>query len=352
MTAAMIKIRISTKIGYRWGLFNLSRLAHKHFIMQITPYSHTAINDAAQYLRDGRLVAFPTETVYGLGAVADDDKAVARIFAAKNRPQFNPLISHFADRQTALAAGRTSQIAQLLAAQFMPGPLTLILQRAKNSTISQLASAGTDTIAVRVPAHPIALHLLEAVGRPVVAPSANPSGQISPSTAQHVLDGLGSAVDMILDGGPCQRGLESTVIDCRNAQAVILRPGPITPEDIEKHTGLKIAHSMAGQPNNDQQPVSPGQMTSHYAPKARVRLNAKEFRENEIFIGFGPMPPDLQPHFNLSATGDLIEAASMLFAIMHEADKTATKSIAFAPIPMSGLGITINDRLVRAAAAK
>ena len=318
-----------------------------------TPISEDSLNRAAKCLQQGGLVAFPTETVYGLGANACDDKAVARIFAAKNRPQFNPLISHFAEASAALEAGLPSQIAELLARHFWPGPLTLILERPENSPISLLASAGSNSLAVRVPDHAAARQLLQLTGLPVVAPSANPSGGISPSHARHVADGLGAACDMILDGGACRRGLESTVIDCRTQTPILLRPGPVTAEQIASKTGLKIASAPAptadGTTPLESPLASPGQLASHYAPHALVRLNAAEKHADEVLVGFGAPPDGVHPDFTLSASGDIEEAAANLFAVMHQADQMAVKSIAFAPIPMSGLGLAINDRLARAA---
>ena len=321
-----------------------------------TPISEDSLRQAAKCLQQGGLVAFPTETVYGLGANACDDTAVARIFAAKNRPQFNPLISHFAEVSAALEAGMPSQIAALLARHFWPGPLTLILERPENSPISLLASAGSNSLAVRVPDHAATRQLLQLTGLPVVAPSANPSGRISPSCAHHVVDGLGTACDMILDGGACKRGLESTVIDCRAHRPILLRPGPITAEQITEKTGLNIATaapSTADEKNSPDHPLaSPGQLASHYAPAAAVRLNAADKQTDEILVGFGTPPDGVHPDFTLSASGNIEEAAANLFAVMHQADQMAVKSIAFAPIPMSGLGVAINDRLARAAAPR
>lgn len=317
--------------------------------MLIHTFNPENIKRAANCLQAGGLVAFPTETVYGLGAVATNAKAVARIFSAKQRPQFNPLISHFHSIDAALAAGHSNNAAHCLANAFWPGPMTLILQRPENSQISALASAGTDTVAIRVPSHQATLNLLAQVKAPVVAPSANPSGGISPSTAMHVAVGLGSACDMILDGGPCQSGIESTVIDCRSNCPVLLRPGPLTPEQITNETGMKLQVSKPL--DGASHPVSPGQIASHYAPKAIVRLNAEDRRMGEIYIGFGPASKGLVPDFNLSEQADLIEAAANLFAMLHDADALGT-AIAFAPIPMAGLGLAINDRISRAAAPR
>ena len=318
--------------------------------MLIHAVNNKNLKQAADCLQAGGLVAFPTETVYGLGAVATNSSAVARIFSAKQRPQFNPLISHFSTAEAALAAGHRSNAAKRLAAAFWPGAMTLILQRPEKSLITALASAGTDTLAIRVPSHPAALDLLERVKVPVVAPSANPSGSISPSTAAHVANGLGAACDMILDGGPCEKGIESTVIDCRPERPVLLRPGPLTPEQIADQIGIELQISKPF--HQASQPVSPGQIESHYAPRAIVRLNAEDKRQDEVYIGFGPSRAGLIPDFNLSEQADLIEAAANLFAILHEADALGTAAIAFGPIPMAGLGAAINDRISRAAAPR
>ena len=318
--------------------------------MTIHPIDDKTLDQAAACLKSGGLVAFPTETVYGLGALATNATAVARIFSAKQRPKFNPLISHFHSVEAALAAGLHSKASAKLAAAFWPGPLTLILNRPDNSPIASLASAGTDTLAVRVPSHPVARELLARVNAPVVAPSANPSGRISPSTARHVAAGLGSACDMILDGGACESGIESTVIDCRTDIPVLLRPGPLTTEEIINRTGIDLGvHGPQKQPDK---PVAPGQIESHYAPEATVRLNATDKQKDEVYIGFGPAGPDLIPDFNLSEAADLVEAAANLFAVLHDADTLGTRTIAIAPIPMAGLGIAINDRISRAAAPR
>lgn len=318
--------------------------------MLLHAINHKTLKQAAACLQAGGLVAFPTETVYGLGAVATNARAVARVFSAKQRPQFNPLISHFSLAEAALNAGHVTNAAARLAAAFWPGPMTLILQKSENSLVTALASAGTDTIAVRVPSHPAALDLLERVKAPVAAPSANLSGGISPSTAAHVAEYLGAACDMILDGGPCESGIESTVIDCRPARPVLLRPGPLTPEQIIDQTGIVLQISKPVE--QIEQPVSPGQIESHYAPRASVRINAEDKRQDEIYIGFGPSKVGVIPDFNLSEQADIIEAAANLFAVLHEADAQGTAAIAFAPIPMAGLGLAINDRISRAAAPR
>jgi L-threonylcarbamoyladenylate synthase len=300
------------------------------------------IAKAAELLLGGELVAFPTETVYGLGALATDDKAVARIYEAKGRPTFNPLISHVADVEAAFALGEFSADALKLAARFWPGPLTLVVPRWSTCDVSLLASAGLPSLAIRVPQHPIALELLRAVGQPVVAPSANPSGRISPTTAQHVQDGLGAKVSMILDGGPCAVGVESTVVSFLEGKATLLRPGGLAREMIEVALGFRLYDAEDGVMH------SPGQMESHYAPHAAMRLNAEAAVDGEAYLGFGKFGG---PH-NLSLTGDVVEAAANLFRMLHELDAKKPERIAVAPIPMNGLGEAINDRLKRAAAPR
>ena len=300
------------------------------------------ISKAADLLLGGELVAFPTETVYGLGALATDDNAVARIYAAKGRPTFNPLISHVPDVEAAFALGEFSADALKLAARFWPGPLTLVVPRWSTCTVSLLASAGLASLAIRVPQHPIALELLRAVGKPVVAPSANPSGRISPTTAQHVRDGLGAKVSMVLDGGPCTVGVESTVVSFLEGKATLLRPGGLARETIEDAMGFRLLDGEAGVMH------SPGQMESHYAPHAAMRLNAEAAMNGEAYLGFGKFGLE----HNLSPSGDVVEAAANLFRMLHELDAMKPELIAVAPIPMSGLGEAINDRLKRAAAPR
>jgi L-threonylcarbamoyladenylate synthase len=300
---------------------------------------------AAQALREGKLVAFPTETVYGLGADATDDKAVARVYAAKGRPSFNPLIAHVPDRESAFALGQFSPEAKALAEAFWPGPLSLVVPRAPSCPVSLLASAGLDSIAIRVPSHPVALELLKAVGRPVVAPSANPSGRISPTTADHVRRHLKDKLAMVLDGGRCKVGVESSVVSFMDGAPKLLRQGGIPRTEIEKLLG----HSIAVE-SHSSRPHAPGQLLSHYAPHAELRLNAEAPRDGEAYLGFGK----LHAHgpFTLSATGDLVEAAASLFRLLHEIDATGVARIAVAPIPHNGLGEAINDRLMRAAAPR
>lgn len=303
------------------------------------------IEAAARALREGQLVAFPTETVYGLGADASNGEAVARVYAAKGRPSFNPLIAHVPDAAAAFALGDFSPEAKALAESFWPGPLSLVVPRTPDCPVSLLASSGLDSIAIRVPSHPVALDLLRAVGRPVVAPSANPSGRISPTTAEHVRRHLKDRLAMVLDGGRCRVGVESTVVSCLAEGPRLLRAGGIPRAEIETVLGHAIAVE-----THSARPHAPGQMLSHYAPHAELRLNAEAPRDGEAYLGFGP----LHAHgpFTLSAKGDLVEAAASLFGLLHEIDATGVARIAVAPIPHHGLGEAINDRLLRAAAPR
>lgn len=313
--------------------------------MPITAPTAAAIAEAAGLLRSGALVSFPTETVYGLGGDATNDRAVAAIFAAKGRPAFNPLIIHGPDARSFTDAVIMDARAQCLAQKFWPGPLTMVLPRRPGSAVSLLASAGLDSIAVRVPAHPVALSLLEAVGIPIAGPSANPSGRISPTTARHVDDGLGQALAMILDGGACRVGVESTVIDLSTATPTLLRPGGITLETLRNVLG-DVVVAGANQPDA---PRSPGMLTSHYAPNLPVRLNATDFSESEAILAFGPSD---NATLNLSPTGDLAEAAANLFSMLRSLDRSEFQGIAVMPIPETALGLAINDRLRRAAAPR
>ncbi|HLQ18281.1 MAG TPA: L-threonylcarbamoyladenylate synthase [Tabrizicola sp.] len=292
----------------------------------------------------GELVAFPTETVYGLGGDARDDRAVARIYEAKGRPSFNPLIVHVPDLAAVERIAHVGPKARWLAAAFWPGPLTLVLPAKDGGGISPLVTAGLETVAVRVPAHPVAQRLLRAFGGPLAAPSANPSGRISPTRASHVLDGLTGRIAAVLDGGPCEVGLESTIV-VADPDPVLLRPGGIPVEALEAFLGQVVASGGdAGKPS------APGQLASHYAPDAAVRLEATEARAGEVLVGFGPVAGDL----SLSRSGDLVEAAARLFQTLREADRLAGPGgrIAFAPIPATGIGRAINDRLQRAAAPR
>ncbi|MGQ0483956.1 MAG: L-threonylcarbamoyladenylate synthase [Hyphomicrobiales bacterium] len=307
----------------------------------------TSVNDmaaAAAALKRGELVAFPTETVYGLGADATNDRAVALVFAVKGRPAFNPLISHVADAEAAFRLGEFSAEAKRLARAFWPGPLTIVVPRAKDCPVSLLASAGLDSLALRVPDHPVALALLQAVGQPIVAPSANPSGRVSPTTAEHVRKGLGEKVAIVLDGGRCKVGVESTVVSFLERRPAILRPGGVSRRDIEAAIGTPVdVEARAARPH------APGQLASHYAPRAALRLHADGPRNGEVYLGFGAR--DFGP-YNLSPKGDLVEAAANLFRLLHDIDATGAEKIAVAPIPHHGLGDAINDRLMRAAAPR
>lgn len=317
----------------------------------LSPEMALACADAGQILRDGGLVGLPTETVYGLAADATSDIAVARIFDAKGRPHFNPLIAHFANRDDIDSHADLTALAARLAECFWPGPLTLVVPRRARSGLSLLVSAGLDTVAIRMPAHPVARAVIEATGRPLAAPSANRSGAISPTTAAHVRDGLGGRVDRVLDGGACTVGLESTIVRVDGARAILLRPGGIERGAIEEVLG----RALEGSSGTIQ---APGMMASHYAPRARLRLNADQPKSDEVFIGFGQGRGDAakNPDVNLSVGGDLLEAASNLFAFLRHADQlcldTGRAGIAVAPVPHHGLGEAINDRLTRASAPR
>jgi L-threonylcarbamoyladenylate synthase len=300
---------------------------------------------AARLITRGRLVAFPTETVYGLGADAGNDRAVAAVFEAKKRPSFNPLIVHFADIESARRVVAFDARADALAAEFWPGPLTLVLPRRAGGRLSLLVSAGLDTAAVRVPSHPVARALLQAADCPVAAPSANRSGSVSPTTAAHVLESLGGRIDAVLDGGRCAVGIESTVVDLSGAAAGLLRPGGVAHEEIEALIG-----PLARPETDPRAPRSPGLLERHYAPSARLRLGARTARPGELLLGFGPEAP--AEAANLSPSGDLREAAANLFAMLRELDREDVAAIAVMPVPETGLGVAINDRLRRAAAPR
>lgn len=298
---------------------------------------------AAQTLREGGLVAFPTETVYGLGGDATNDLAVARIFEAKGRPRFNPLIAHVADIAAARRLTKWSDRAEAVAQAFWPGPLTLVLPLADAHGLSPLVTAELPSVAVRLPAHPLARALLAAVGRPIAAPSANPSGRISPTTASHVMAGLSGRIAAVLDGGPCSVGVESTILGLTEDQPALLRPGGVPAEVLETLLGQPLRRHAPGEAIS-----APGQLASHYAPGARVRLNAHDCAPGEVLLGFGPM----ECAVNLSPKGDLAEAAAALFSALHSLDALNPAGIAIAPIPDVGLGRAINDRLARAAAPR
>ena len=312
----------------------------------IAPISAAAIASAAALLRAGRLVAFPTETVYGIGGDATNDHAVAAIFAAKSRPRFNPLIVHIRDLAEAERLAVFNSPARHAAARFWPGPLTLVLPRQPSAGVSLLASAGLDTVAVRVPAHPVAQALLREAGHPIAAPSANRSGRVSPTEAVHVAEDLGDDVAMILDGGPTPLGLESTVMDLSGEAPALLRPGAVTLEALTELLG-PIALPGSGLPK------SPGMLASHYAPQLPVRVAATEARPGEALLAFGPdAPSGFAEVLWLSRSGDLAEAAANLFAMLRQLDRPSFTGIAVMPIPEHGLGRTINDRLRRAAAPR
>ena len=304
------------------------------------------VQRAAALLQAGGLVALPTETVYGLAGDARSDLAVARIFEAKGRPRFNPLIVHVPDVAAAEAVAVLDDRARRLAAAFWPGPLTMVLPVRAEAGLSALVTAGLESVAVRVPAHPLAQALLRAFGGPLAAPSANPSGKVSPTTAAHVMEGLSGRIGAVLDGGPCAVGVESTIIGL-TGEAVLLRPGGVPVEALEAVLGAPVALR-----DEAAAVTAPGQLASHYAPEARVRLEARAARAGEVWVGFGPGCAGAA--LTLSARGDLVEAAARLFAVLREADRLAGPegAIAFAPVPEAGLGRAINDRLGRAAAPR
>jgi L-threonylcarbamoyladenylate synthase len=319
-------------------------------VTEILPADAAGIARAAALLRAGALVAFGTETVYGLGADATNARAVAAVFDAKGRPRFNPLICHYPDAAAAFADVVASPIAERLAEAFWPGPLSLVLPRRDDCPVALLAGAGLSTLAVRVPAPPVTRALLRAVRRAVAAPSANPSGAVSPTTAAHVLAGLGGRIAAVLDCGPCAIGIESTVLDLSGPAALLLRPGGVTREAIEACIGpLEVAAAEAA-------PRAPGQLASHYAPRLPVRLDATSVEADEALLAFGPPLRGAGETFQLSAAGDLVEAAAHLFAGLRALDEAGARRgltrIAAMPIPQRGLGLAINDRLRRAAAPR
>jgi L-threonylcarbamoyladenylate synthase len=317
-----------------------------------------AIAEAARCLAAGGLVAFPTETVYGLGADAANGAAVARLYDAKGRPSFNPLIAHVEDLAAAHRLGLFDPTAATLAEAFWPGPLTLVLLRRPGGAVAELATAGLDTIALRLPGHAVARDLLAAFGRPIVAPSANRSGHVSPTTAQHVLADLRGRIDLILDGGPAPVGVESTIVACLPGESmllrpVLLRPGGIARADIERVLGRPLIEPPAG---TSEAPLAPGQLASHYAPRTPLRLDAQRVEPGEALLAFGATLPAGSERavtsLNLSPTGDLIEAAANLFSHLRALDGAGATAIAVMPIPHAGLGEAINDRLSRAAAPR
>lgn len=309
----------------------------------IYTYSNATIKNAAQKIKEGGLVSFPTETVYGLGANVYNSQAVANIFAAKGRPTFNPLISHIAEIDILKDLVIMDERISALANEFWPGPLTFVVKRKDLNPSLDLVCAGLPTMTVRMPNHPIALELIKLSGVPIAAPSANRSQSISPTTARHVYESLGNKVDIILDGGPCKVGVESTIIDLTTNKVVLLRAGGLSKEEIENFLGEDVLISHG----NPDLPSSPGQLLKHYAPKIPTRINITPDNRapNEFYIGFGNM----ECNINLSPNEDLIEAAANLFAHMHIAEEqTNYPAIAIAPIPEKGLGLAINDRIRRA----
>ena len=321
---------------------------------RLVPAEFVAIADAALCLADGGLVAFPTETVYGLGADATNGIAVARLYAAKGRPSFNPLIAHVFDLTAAKRLAVFDAAAEKLAAAFWPGPLTLVLKKRAGCPVAELATAGLDTIAVRVPDHPVALGILSRLGRPVVAPSANRSGHVSPTTAQHVLDDLGGRIDFIVDGGPAPVGVESTIIACLD-RPQLLRPGGLPREEVERVLEGPLEDVPSGLLDPGA-PIAPGMLESHSAPRARLRLRVDRVNPGEALLAFGiRLPPGTENAaivLNLSPGGDLVEAATNLFSDLRTLDQADVATIAVMPVPNEGLGEAINDRLARAAAPR
>ncbi|MEM6413627.1 MAG: L-threonylcarbamoyladenylate synthase [Pseudomonadota bacterium] len=332
-------------------------------------FSAASISEAATSLSDGALVGIPTETVYGLAADASNDAAVAKVFDVKGRPRFNPLIIHVRSIEHARQYVGFSPLAQALASEFWPGPLTLILDRKKDAAISNLASAGLNTLAVRVSSHPVMQSLMNAFEGPVAAPSANPSGSISPTRAEHVRDGLGAHIGLILDGGPCLVGLESTIVSITNDSVQILRPGGISAAAIAEVIGVdetsfeKSASSVASAPvkfaaapSPSANVIAPGMLKSHYAPTAPLRINISDPESDEVYLSFGGCPTNHSNTLSLSDEGSDKEAAANLFVCLRLADTLCLErklcGIAVAPIPMQGLGEAINDRLQRAAAPR
>ncbi|MCE2510816.1 MAG: threonylcarbamoyl-AMP synthase [Alphaproteobacteria bacterium] len=314
---------------------------------RIQPATTAALKFAGKRLREGALVAFPTETVYGLGGDATNGQAIARIFAIKSRPSFNPLIVHLYDLAAAEKVAGFDDRARALARRFWPGPLTFVLKRRADTKVSELASAGLDTVAVRAPANDVARTLLKAAGRPIAAPSANRSGHVSPTAAEHVAASLGTAVDLILDGGTCTIGIESTVLDLSGERAVLLRPGAVTAEMLNREIGaIDLADA-----SDEKRPRSPGMMDRHYAPSIPVRLDATAVEPGDALLSFGAHAiAGFAAERNLSEKGDLTEAAANLYRYLRELDWSGFRTIAVMPIPEEGLGLAINDRLRRAAA--
>ncbi|WP_207907706.1 L-threonylcarbamoyladenylate synthase [Ancylobacter aquaticus] len=324
---------------------------------RVLPSDAAGIAEAARLLRAGALVALPTETVYGLGCDATDPLAVASLYAAKGRPSFNPLIAHVPDIAAARRVGILTPAAETLAARFWPGPLTLVVPALEGAT-SELARAGLASVAIRIPAHPVAQAVLAASGRPIAAPSANRSGHVSPTTADHVRADLDGRIDLILDAGPCAVGVESTIMDCTGSTPVLLRPGGLPREAIEAALGFPLADTAPSLETAGSQtaPLAPGMLASHYAPSVPVRLDVHHVQPGETLLTFaGARPPGSEAAAlvrDLSPSGDLVEAASRLFALLRELDAGGAGGIAVVPLPRHGLGEAIADRLRRAAAPR
>jgi len=322
---------------------------------QMLPAGEAAVAAAARVLAEGGLVAFPTETVYGLGADAANPAAVARIYQAKGRPAFNPLIAHVGDITAARKIARLDAHAAALAEAFWPGPLTLVLPKTQNCAVADLATAGLDTVAIRIPAHPVARDILRAFGGPVVAPSANLSGHVSATTAAHVQSDLAGRIDLIVDGGPVAVGVESTIVGCFD-EPMLLRPGGLPRAEIERVLGRALMQPPADSGTDSVQPLAPGMLTSHYAPRAKVRLDAHRLAPGEALLAFGLGAISgidaAAAVMNLSERGDLDEAAANLFGHLRALDSKGARTIAVMPIPNEGLGEAINDRLRRAAVGR
>jgi L-threonylcarbamoyladenylate synthase len=321
----------------------------------ILPAGEAAVASAARCLAEGGLVGFPTETVYGLGADAANPAAIARLYQAKGRPSFNPLIAHVGDLAAARRIARFDATALALAEAFWPGPLTLVLPKTRDCAVADLATAGLDTVAIRIPSHPLARQILRAFGCPVVAPSANLSGHVSPTTAAHVHSDLAGRIDLIVDGGPVAVGVESTIVGCFEAP-MLLRPGGLPRGEIERLLGHTLAQPPEDPDGDNSQPLAPGMLASHYAPRTPVRLDADRLEPGEALLAFGPDPvPGMEAAsavMNLSSAGDLAEAAAHLFGYLRALDARGARTIAVMPVPHHGLGEAINDRLRRAAVAR
>jgi L-threonylcarbamoyladenylate synthase len=321
----------------------------------ILPAGEAAVASAARCLAEGGLVGFPTETVYGLGADASNPAAIARLYQAKGRPSFNPLIAHVGDLAAARRIARFDATALALAEAFWPGPLTLVLPKTQDCAVADLATAGLDTVAIRIPSHPLARQILRAFGGPVVAPSANLSGHVSPTTAAHVHSDLAGRIDLIVDGGPVAVGVESTIVGCFEAP-MLLRPGGLPRGEIERLLGHTLSQPPEDPDGDNSQPLAPGMLASHYAPRTPVRLDADRLEPGEALLAFGPDPvPGMEAAsavMNLSSAGDLAEAAAHLFGYLRALDARGARTIAVMPVPHHGLGEAINDRLRRAAVAR